>query len=115
MSAKQQDFEGRWRGEWNWEAGETAFLEIKNGQVTARKFPLNEGSDRGKTVVSSMGKAIFQESYGQTGAPSILLDFSEAKIIAAIYLSKDKRRLIYMYSTNDDAWIEFEREKGSGN
>lgn len=102
-SAQPKDFNGNWTGKWNWDPSKVAILNITNGLASISGFPEQPSNGLQHIEVE------FNESYGSKGAPAVLLFVNEPNVALPIYVTKDKKQLIYTYDINFDQRIFFVR------
>jgi hypothetical protein len=106
--ANPGDFDGVWTGKWSWKPTESTSLEVFEGRVRAKNYPIRDLRTDETVVVSVSGKATFESEYGSPNAPCVLLDFPN-EVVTPIFISRNKKRLIYRVSAARDWNIIFER------
>ena len=108
-SASFKEFNGGWKGTWSWDASASTKLEVSDGRFAAVRFPVQDFS--GQThVVSAQGEAQFEREYGAGSRPCVLLYFDDPKIVVPVFISKDKKRLLYDFDVTYDREIVFSRQ-----
>jgi hypothetical protein len=108
-TAVATEFDGSWSGTWSWNPRKTSTVEIANGRVKVDGFPLRKSPRDQVVVLSAEGEARFQAAYGAKGAPCVLLYFQNPKDVVALFITEDKRHLLYDVSLVRDQRIVFQR------
>jgi hypothetical protein len=94
---------------WSWDASASTKLEVSDGRFVVVRFPVQDFS--GQThVVSAQGEAQFEREYGAGSRPCVLLYFDDPKIVVPVFISKDKKRLLYDFDVTYDREIVFSKQ-----
>ena len=108
-SAVAKDFDGQWDGTWNWDPNRTTSLEISGLQLKFAGLPIEKASGE-NTVLTSQGEAHFEREYGSEGAPCVLLYIQSNIMTVPLFITKDKKHLIYDVDLNYDKQIIFTKK-----
>lgn len=107
-SASLDQFDGNWTGEWSWKKGIITNLEIKFGKIKFSNFPATHDAT-GEITASGEGEVEFQTEWS-TPAPCILVTLPNSNLTVPVYITADKKRLYYPYSTSNGDYIMFSRK-----
>ncbi len=107
-SAAPKDFDGRWIGTWNWDTNRTTTLAISGTHIKVTGFPVEKPPTTELIVASSEGQVEFQTGWSRR-APCVLILLPNPKIGVPIYITRDKKHLVYDYDVNVDRRIIFVR------
>jgi hypothetical protein len=105
-TASAQDFQGRWKGTWSWDASRSSMLEISNDVFKVSSLPLTDEMDA--EIVTQEGTAQFDQAYGASSKPCVLLVLSNR--IVPFFIYKDKRHMLYQFGVGADRSIVFVKE-----
>jgi hypothetical protein len=63
-SAVANDFDGKWAGAWEWNAGKNSSIALSGNRISASNFPVRTDAWGTLAVMSGDGEATFEPAYG---------------------------------------------------
>lgn len=105
-TAVPSDFDGAWKGEWDWEKGSVTTLEIRAGRAKYINLPVHTLA-AGMPAVSGEGGAEFQKEWS-IRAPCVLVITPHGEV--PVYITAGKDGLFYPAHTSGRKHIVFARK-----
>jgi hypothetical protein len=109
-SAVATDFDGSWGGSWEWVEGKNTSISLSGNRISASNFPVRTDALGTLVVLSGDGEATFEPAYGDKSAPCVLVSFPQTRHVVALFLTADKKRLVYDVSLSQDWRIVFKKD-----